>query len=112
MRHYYAYVYVRIMQALGAYGFRGFYERKAHFLQSVPYALKNLRWLLAARRTADCRCRTLMAAFTKHDRLGEIAKPAPRGRNAERKSRGANFQFFISPGPAQGRDRAWRGIRV
>jgi aminoglycoside/choline kinase family phosphotransferase len=46
MQHYYAYVYVRIMQALGAYGFRGFFERKPHFLQSVPYALKNLRWLL------------------------------------------------------------------
>jgi aminoglycoside/choline kinase family phosphotransferase len=46
MRHYYAYVYVRIMQAMGAYGFRGFFERKAHFLQSVPYALKNVRWLL------------------------------------------------------------------
>src|SRR5579864_734246 len=43
MQHYYAYVYIRIMQALGAYGFRGFYERKAHFLQSVPYALKNVR---------------------------------------------------------------------
>src|SRR5712692_9926944 len=37
LRYYYAYVYIRIMQALGAYGFRGFYERKAHFLQSVPY---------------------------------------------------------------------------
>src|SRR5271168_2845183 len=42
MEFYYAYVYVRIMQAMGAYGFRGFYERKPHFLQSVPYALKNL----------------------------------------------------------------------
>lgn len=46
LRYYYAFVYVRIMQALGAYGFRGFYERKPHFLQSVPYALKNIRWLL------------------------------------------------------------------
>src|SRR5437763_12322667 len=46
LQHYYAYVYIRIMQALGAYGFRGFYERKVHFLQSVPFALKNIRWLL------------------------------------------------------------------
>ena len=46
LRHYYAFVYVRILQALGTYGFRGFYEQKTHFLQSVPYAMKNLRWLL------------------------------------------------------------------
>ena len=62
MQHYYAYVYVRIMQALGAYGFRGFYERKAHFLQSVPYALKNLRWLLH-NITLPIALPTLMDAF-------------------------------------------------
>jgi aminoglycoside/choline kinase family phosphotransferase len=62
MQYYYAYVYVRIMQALGAYGFRGFYERKAHFLQSVPYALKNLRWLLH-NTTLPIALPTLMDAF-------------------------------------------------
>ena len=46
LHYYYAYVYVRVMQALGAYGFRGFFEQKPVFLQSVPYALKNIRWLL------------------------------------------------------------------
>jgi len=62
MRHYYAFVYVRILQALGAYGFRGFYERKAHFLQSVPYALKNLRWLLH-NVTLPIELPTLLGAF-------------------------------------------------
>jgi aminoglycoside/choline kinase family phosphotransferase len=63
MQHYYAYVYVRIMQALGAYGFRGFYERKQHFLQSVPYALKNIRWLLHNVKL-PIQLPTLMEAFT------------------------------------------------
>ena len=46
MRHYHGFVYIRILQALGAYGLRGFYERKAHFLQSIPYAVRNLEFLL------------------------------------------------------------------
>ena len=62
MKYYYAYVYVRILQALGAYGFRGFYERKQHFLQSVPFAMKNLRWLLH-HVTLPIELPTLMAAF-------------------------------------------------
>jgi len=43
---YRGYVLVRIMQAMGAYGYRGFFERKPRFLQSVPYAARNIRALL------------------------------------------------------------------
>jgi aminoglycoside/choline kinase family phosphotransferase len=44
--HFAAYVYIRIMQAMGAYGFRGFYEKKEHFLKSIPFALENISYLL------------------------------------------------------------------
>jgi len=44
--HFYGFVLIRIMQAMGAYGFRGFYEKKALFLQSIFYAKRNLLWLL------------------------------------------------------------------
>jgi aminoglycoside/choline kinase family phosphotransferase len=78
--YYYAFVYVRIMQALGAYGFRGFYERKPHFLQSVPYALKNIRWMLHHAKL-PIELPTLLSAFQnmlaseKLQRLAPSAQP-------------------------------------
>lgn len=46
-RHkFYGYVLARIMQAMGAYGFRGFYEKKDYFLRSIPLAVSNLRYII------------------------------------------------------------------
>ena len=96
MEHYYAYVYVRILQALGAYGFRGFYERKAHFLQSVPYALKNLRWL-AENVKLPIALPALMEALDAigssaklHGKLQGLTTAAAAGFDGE------DFQFFVS----------------
>jgi aminoglycoside/choline kinase family phosphotransferase len=43
LRHF---VLFRTLQVLGAYGFRGYFEKKPHFIRSVPYAMENLRQLL------------------------------------------------------------------
>jgi len=45
-QYYKGFVLIRIMQAMGAYGYRGYYEKKTLFLQSIPYAVKNLELLI------------------------------------------------------------------
>lgn len=46
LEYYYGYVFIRSIQVLGTYGFRGLYERKEYFINSIPFALRNIKWLL------------------------------------------------------------------
>jgi hypothetical protein len=73
------YVLVRIMQALGAYGFRGFYERKEHFLQSIPYAIQNLKTLLKKKLPVEIpNLQEALMQLTVSEKLLKIAQKAKR----------------------------------
>ena len=124
LHHYYSYVYVRILQALGAYGFRGFYERKAHFLQSVPYALKNLRWLLH-NTTLPIALPTLMDAFNSmlaSEKLQGLASDAEnltvrimsfsfhRGMPKDESGHGGGFVFDGRSLPNPGREERFKAL--
>ena len=124
LHYYYAYVYVRIFQALGAYGFRGFYERKQHFLQSVPYALKNLRWL-QHNVQLPIQMPTLMEAvkgMLASEKLQSLGVPQPvltvqvtsfsfhRGLPVDESGNGGGFVFDARSIPNPGREEQYKKL--
>ena len=69
LRHF---VLFRTLQVLGAYGFRGYFEKKPHFLQSVPYAIDNLRRLLRESFTEYPYLSGLLTELTQMRQFSEL----------------------------------------
>ena len=68
------FVLFRTLQVLGAYGFRGYFEKKPHFLASVPYALSNLRRLLQRPFRAYPYLTELLTKLTTLAQFNDIAE--------------------------------------
>ena len=66
------FVLFRTMQVLGAYGFRGYFEKKPHFLASVPYALGNLRNLLQTPFSDYPYLNSLLDKLTRMPQFNEV----------------------------------------
>lgn len=45
LKYYPAFVLIRLLQAFGAYGYRGIFEKKAFFVQSINPAIDSLVWV-------------------------------------------------------------------
>ena len=73
LKYYNEYILFRTMQVLGAYGFRGKVEGKAHFLQSIPFALNSLQQLLK-NKTLHLQVPELMQVLEKVAMLKEYEK--------------------------------------
>ncbi|MFN8258905.1 MAG: RNase adapter RapZ [Bacteroidales bacterium] len=92
--HFYAgYSLIRLLQAMGAYGFRGFYEKKTHFLQSIPYAVQNLEYLLDAGNLPS-EFNELWAVLRRLTKSEELSK----FKNQDRKLKVQVFSFSYKKG--------------
>lgn len=72
------YELLRNLQVLGAYGFRGKFERKPHFLKSIPLALENLRNLIGNQHESSYPYLTeILTAMLDKAEIGSSVNPVP-----------------------------------
>lgn len=121
-RYYSGFVLIRILQALGAYGFRGFYQKKEHFLQSIPFALNNLGYLLNERNPGVeiPTLELLLRRFIQSETLRNYAKPDLKiricsfsyksGIPEDKTENGGGFVFDCRALPNPGREEEFRAF--
>jgi aminoglycoside/choline kinase family phosphotransferase len=113
------FVYLRLMQVLGAYGFRGLIQKKSHFIESIPYALREIEALSkAAPLTAYPELQSVISQLNKLDAkyAALIAPPAgkltvtinsfsfKKGYPADFSGNGGGFVFDCRALPNPGRE--------
>lgn len=72
------FVLFRQLQVLGAYGFRGYFERKPHFIESIPPAIQNIRELLDERNFPYPYLTDVLTRLTKLPRFQYVEATASR----------------------------------
>lgn len=127
LQYFDAYALIRIMQSMGAYGYRGYYEKKKHFLQSIPYATRNIRYILENTTLSinTPTLRTLLTALTEidweakmgiesesDDQLNVIVTSFSykKGIPADNSSHGGGFVFDCRALPNPGREAQYKAM--
>lgn len=113
--HYYLFVLIRVLQTLGAYGFRGLHEKKQYFISSIPLALINVKWLLENEKIPETlpEIRKVLEATLESNSLDALVKPRlilkinsfsyKRGFPADTSGHGGGFVFDCRALPNPGR---------
>ena len=123
-QRYWHFVLIRILQAMGAYGFRGFYEGKTHFLQSIPFALENVSYLLNQNKiTLNLpHLKELLFKISQSSYLRDLAQSKPRlkvvvtsfsyrkGIPEDVTENGGGFVFDCRALPNPGREEAYKHL--
>lgn len=94
------FVLFRTLQVLGAYGFRGYFEQKRHFIDSIPPAIQNLREMLGLKCFPYPYMMDMLRRLTALPRFATIEQPALNRADGYRTAHTNVYKAHPQDGPA------------
>lgn len=94
------FVLFRTLQVLGAYGFRGYFEQKRHFIDSIPPAIQNLREMLGLKCFTYPYLMDLLRRLTELPQFAQIERPALNRADGYRTAESNVYKAHLQDGPA------------